>query len=116
MTSTTPQQQDFYFVVDKIDVVPELRVRPRINVSEDLFRGGTANMGGGGVKERAQQYEKNIRDINAKHVGQLLGIHYTKITKDSVVRRMCSRIRCYSPFLFPHTLSFSYGARKPQCP
>jgi len=40
MTSTTPQQQDFYFVVDKIDVVPELRVRPRINVSEDLFRGG----------------------------------------------------------------------------
>ncbi|ELR19893.1 thioesterase family protein [Acanthamoeba castellanii str. Neff] len=62
MTST-PQHQDFYFVVEKIDVVPELR-------------------------ERAQQYEKSIRDSNAKHVGQLLGIHYTKITKDSVEATM----------------------------
>jgi hypothetical protein len=26
-TTTAPPQHDFYFVVDKIDVVPELKVR-----------------------------------------------------------------------------------------
>jgi hypothetical protein len=72
--------------------------------------GGTTNMG---VKERAQQYEKSIRDSNAKHVGQLLGIHYTKITKDSVVRRLCGRF--IPPPLFP-SLSFLVWHRKPLCP
>jgi hypothetical protein len=111
-TTTAPPQHDFYFVVDKIDVVPELKVRceggkgfgglmqspalAQMREERERGRGGgvrpcivvlMAWIGGGGrTQERARQYEKNIRDANAKHVGQILGIHYTKITKDSVVR------------------------------
>lgn len=48
MTST-PQHQDFYFVVEKIDVVPELRVQLVSTSRKIYWGGGTTNMGGEGT-------------------------------------------------------------------